>query len=336
MAQYSVANTSLIPTLYSKTLWVEAMKDSFLAKFMGGEEAIIQRKTDLAKAAGATLNFGLSMLMTNTGVVGDDELKGNEEKLVDYVDTVTIDQIRNAAILQGRMEEKKAAYNLRETAKARLRDWLVDRLDTIGMSHLMGDIRETFPATALAPSSSRDLYAGDATSEATISDDDPFTAALLTKARIMAKTISPKIRPLKIGGKDFYVCFVHPYAAFNLKRDPDWLNAHYFASEVGLSNPIFDGSLGIYDGVVIHEHERAYAISTMGSGSNVEGARAAFCGRQAMLFAEGAGPTWDEEFDDYGNKFGAATGKICGFKKARFNSEDYGVITISSYAKVIS
>ena len=333
----SVANTSLIPQIYAKSLWAEAMKMAFISKFMGeGEGFVIQKKTDLAAVKGTQFNFGLSMLMTNDGVYGDNEMEGNEELLVDHTDSITVDQIRNAFRLTGRIEEKKASYDLRQTAKERLRDWLADRLDRAAMNHLCGNTGEDFPAAGLSPSSGRDLYGGDATSEATIDSADTFTANLINKAKVFALTTSPLIRPVKVDGKDFFVLFLHPFQAISLRNDPDWQNSHYFAAETGMSNPIFSGSMGIYNGVVVHEHNRVYQVDTMGSGSDQPGARAPFCGRQALLFAEGAGPTWDEKTFDFGNKYGAATGKICGFKKTVFNSEDCAVLTISTYAESVS
>ena len=42
--------------------------------------------------------------------------------------------------------------------------------------------------------------------------------------------------------------------------------------------------------------------------------------------------TWVEEVFDYGNQLGVAVGMIWGLKKTRFNSEDFGTITIPTYA----
>src|SRR3990167_7339781 len=110
------ANSSLIKKLYAKQLFKEARDELFFDKFMGeGERSIIQTKTDLRKEKGDTINFGLGMDLSGTGVIGDNELEGNEEALVTYNDSVTIDQIRNAVRVQGRLEEQKASYMIRET-----------------------------------------------------------------------------------------------------------------------------------------------------------------------------------------------------------------------------
>jgi hypothetical protein len=65
--------------------------------------------------------------------------------------------------------------------------------------------------------------------------------------------------------------------------------------------------------------------------------RAVFCGAQAGMMAYGEKDqdgemSWVEELFDYGNQLGVSAGMIAGLKKTQFNSEDFGVITVSSYA----
>lgn len=327
------AHTDMVQKLYAKQLYKEARDELFFQKFMGqGENNIVQLKTDLRKEKGDIINFGIAMDLSGSGVTGDSELEGNEEALTTYTDSVTIDQIRNAVRVQGRLEEQKASYQIRETAKERLKFWLQETIDQKIFNHLCGDTSETFPATALAPDSNHVLYGGNATSDSDIDANDKFTAALISKAKVKALTLSPRIKSIRIGGREYYICVVHPYQAYDLRQDTDWQNAHYYASQRGLDNPIFTGSMGIYDGVVIHVHPKVYTTSTWGVGGDVEGARALFLGAQAALYAIGGEPSWVEKDFDYANQTGVATGMIFGVKKARFNSADFGVIALDTAA----
>jgi hypothetical protein len=43
--------------------------------------------------------------------------------------------------------------------------------------------------------------------------------------------------------------------------------------------------------------------------------------------------SWSEEMADHGNLGKVAAGVIIGFKKTRFNSKDFGVLAIDTYAK---
>ena len=42
--------------------------------------------------------------------------------------------------------------------------------------------------------------------------------------------------------------------------------------------------------------------------------------------------SWVEELFDYQNQLGVSAGMIAGLKKTQFNSEDFGTITVSTYA----
>ena len=56
-------------------------------------------------------------------------------------------------------------------------------------------------------------------------------------------------------------------------------------------------------------------------------ARALFCGAQAGILAYGRKIGWKEKVFEYDSQFGVEVSSIYGFSKAKFNSEDFGVIT---------
>ncbi len=149
---------------------------------------------------------------------------------------------------------------------------------------------------------------------------------VLDAAKQMAKLASPKIRPIRINGKEYYVVILHPYDATNLRQDPVWNQAQRDANVRGEDNPIFSGALGIYNGMVIHEHEYVYRTND-GSGAAYV-ARNILCGQQAAVIGWGANVAWVEKSFDYGNSWGISCGAIFGIQKPVFNSLDYGVITM--------
>ena len=327
------ANTNMVQKLYAKQLYKEARDELFWQKFIGEKESdIIQMMTDLKKEKGDQKTFGLGMDLVGTGVIGDNELEGNEEALVTYSDAVTIDQIRNAVRVQGRLEEQKASYMIRETAKERLKFWLQETVDRKIFNHLCGDTSEIFPATALAPDSSHVVYGGNATADNDIDAADIMSMTVLNKAKLKAETLSPKLKPVNVDGNGYWPVVIHPYQAYDLRQDTEWQNSHYYAHEHGLKNPIFTGSMGVINGMVIHVHQKIYTTALWGAGGNVEGARAILLGAQAALFAVAGEPTWVEKDFDYSNQTGVATGMIFGVKKTRFNSLDFGVVAMDTAA----
>lgn len=103
-------------------------------------------------------------------------------------------------------------------------------------------------------------------------------------------------------------------------------------------NPIFDGSLGMYNGVVLHSDYRVCQGANSSTGALITTVRrGVFAGAQAAMCAYGRdnGPerfTWVEELFDYENELGVSAGLIWGLKKTVFNSADYATIVLSSYA----
>ena len=128
-----------------------------------------------------------------------------------------------------------------------------------------------------------------------------------------------------------YVMVIDPYQARDLRQDPRWLEAQQHANIRGEKNPIFSGAMGVYEGVVIHEHLRVPRTDTGSGGAKV--GHALFLGAQACIFAEGAPPRWEEDTFDYGNEYGVSIDRMFGLKKAQFAYDgitptDFGVINV--------
>lgn len=248
--------------------------------------------------------------------------------MVYYDVGLDLKEYAHAVRLKGRLTEQKVAVNMRKDAKAALSDWLARKID-----------RTFVEALSASPSTNRVLYGGDATSTATIDSADTFSTSLISRAKRKAQLATiggaeAKIRPLKINGKDHYLCLVHPYQAKALKGESAWQQAQREANIRGEGNPIFSGALGMWDGVIIYEYERIKTYSTWGSGGNLTGARALFLGAQAGALAVAKGATWDEKTFDYNRKAGFAISVIAAIAKPKFNNEDYAVIALDTYIAV--
>ncbi len=308
--------TALVQKAWAKQLWREAEKEYFFAKFTGeSPNSIIQIKTDLKKEAGDTITVPLLMDLAGDGITGDNTLEGNEEALQFYDCPVTIDQIRHAVRLKGRMEEQKTALDLRSAAKDSLKRWFATKMEKMSVAALVN-----------SPTAEHTVYAGTRTAEAQITATDKMTADLISKAARMAKTATPKIRRPMIDGKEYYVMLIDPYQARDLKADPKWVDAQKYAAARGEDNPLFTGMLGVYDGVIVHEYEYLPRTAT-GAASALVG-HGLLLGCQAGIKAVGQEAFWEEDAFDYNNQVGFATGAILGFKKAKYNSKDFAVVQV--------
>ena len=154
------------------------------------------------------------------------------------------------------------------------------------------------------------------------------------------------------GGEEVFHMFVTPQQMAKLKLDSDFLSNVRSAGIRGPKNELFAGSSSVLvDGVVIHEYRHVFntANATTGTSSNagaagykwgadadVNGARALFCGAQALAMADIGLPDIVEDNFDYGNQQGISIGKIFGLRKPKYNSdynsavEDFGVIAFDT------
>lgn len=312
----------LVQQAWAKDTWKAGVEQTFFDKFTGtGADSIVQVRTELQKGDGDTINIPLLMKLKGEGVTGDNQLEGNEEALIYRNFKVTIDQLRHAVRLRGKMDEKKTQINMRKDAKMALSYWLANIID--------GQI---FSALSANPTSDRVCYAGGKTSESAITADDKFTADLIGKAkRIAMADKNTMIRPVKVDGHDTYVLVIDQYQARDLMNDEKWLNAQQYANVRGEKNPIFSGALGMYDGVVVHQsndiiREAKGATDTLTS-------HALFLGAQAAVMAVGDNPTWNEDDFDYHNQIGFEFGRIFGIAKPQFkfdgkNLTDFGCVNV--------
>lgn len=312
----------LVKVAWALETWESGMHKAFFDKFTGNSpENIIQIREELSKDDGDTINIPLLMPLMGDGVSGDDFLEGNEEAMIYRDFKVTINQLRHAVRIKGKMEEQRVSLDLRKDAKVALSNWLADKIDKTIFKELSTD-----------PTPDRIVYGGSATSEANIGASDTFSTALIGKAkRIALADENTMVKPVMIDGLETYIMVIDQWQARDLKQDQTWIEAQQYANVRGSDNPIFSGALGVYDGVVLHQCNRILRTNTGSSGTKV--GHALFLGRQAAVFAVGNNPTWFEKEFDYGNKIGFEFGRIYGIKKTQFkydgvNQTDFGCINV--------
>lgn len=344
---------------WAALLSVEAMKKSYFTRKFVGEEAnnIIQRKTELESDAGDRVSFDLSVMLRNKPTIGDNRVKGKEENLRFFTDEVVIDQARHAVSAGGKMSRKRTVHDLRKVARDRLSDYWSQYIDELHFIYLSGarginqDYIETTDFTGhagnaiQAPDDQHILYGGSATSKATITNTDKMSRALIeravTKSRMM-RALDPNtanMLPVMLEGEARYVIIMTPQQEYDLRAADaqGWLDIQKAAAAAeGRDNPIFKGGLGMVNNVILHSHESVIRFSDYGAGTNLPAARAIMLGRQAGVVAYGTAGglryDWKEEEDDYGNEPTVVAGTILGVKKTRFNSKDFGVIALDTYA----
>jgi N4-gp56 family major capsid protein len=321
-----LATTKYPPNLIQKAwaldLWKEVMNEIYFKKFMSeGSDSVITKKTDLKTKAGDSIVIPLLMKLQGSGTAGDSTLEGNEEALTYFDMAVSVAQKRHAVRSEGAQEEQKSQLNFRTNAKSALKIWMSEMIDD-----------SIFAALCSNPSPNRLLLPTGCSAISDITSSNKLTTTMIRLAKLRAKMASPKIRPIKVDGKDHYIMLVNPYAADDLKQDSTWLQAQREAGIRGKENPIFSGALGVYDGVILHDHESVPLAAEGSSGAQVS--YNVLLGAQAGAYAIAKEPFWKEKKFDYDNQQGVATGLIYGVRKSVFNGEDFGLITCPTSAAV--
>lgn len=300
--------------------------------------------------------------LTGGGVVGDNQLEGNEEGLVADAQTIRIDQLRNGVRSRGRMSEQKTVLRFRVQGKDALAFWLADTIDELlfltiaGRAYTLNTDGSTrgasqlpqlkFASDVVAASTNRIMYGGSATSEATIAAADKVTWDLVVQAKAFAKR--KRIRPVRAGGRNYYILVLSTEQMRDLEQNSDYKTLHAQALPRGLNNPLFTNAKKIISDVVIYDHQKVFNTlglasgSRWGSGSTVHGAQAMLLGAQALGFAQlgNKGDGWAEgDKTDYGNRPAIGIGRIIGALKPQYKSrhdansvEDYGCVTIKTAA----
>jgi N4-gp56 family major capsid protein len=348
----TAAATGLTVQQWDAKFFSESLNANIFKPFMGtATNSVIQVKEDLTKKPGDSVTYSLVNKLSGAGVTGSSTLEGNEEAMISRSQKVTVDQKRNAVRVPV-LEDQFSAIPLREAAKDVLMDWSMEliRDDTISaLGSILGvdygSATETNKDIWMVDNADRVLIGGDVAnynvdhSAAVVAlvANDVVTAASLSLMKRMAKTASPKIRPLKprqgARTSDSYVYFANSLQIRDLVADTAFLQANREARQRGKLNPLFAGADYIWDNIAIYEVEDIPVYAEGAGGIDI--APSYLCGAQAIAHAWAKRPQSVEEEFDYKDKQGVAIRQWYAVEKMRFGSgagdtddqKDHGVVT---------
>lgn len=368
----TAAATGLKVQKWDEDFFSEYIQENPFKPYMGTDEnAIIQMKEDTVKRY-QKITFALVNKLAGAGVTGSSTLEGNEEAMDTRSFAVTVDKLRNAVRVAD-IEQQYSAVDLRNAAKATLKDWAMEYGSMNRIITALSDIngvaygsataaqadawlddntdRVMFGGTAaagpLAPATT--APAGGATNDLSASllaqtvansgwDSAGDAAAFISRLKRKALAASPKIRPIRVGGKNrrYYVAFVHPRTMADIKADTVIMNAQKDVTLAEENNRLFQGGDVLWDGVIIHEVDNLNITPWATAGaSSIPLAPFYLCGAQAV--GHGLAKRWrsvTEKFD-YEDKVGVAIETIDAIEKMVFGAgaadtddlKDHGVAT---------
>jgi hypothetical protein len=333
---------------------------------------IILTRFSAEEEAFRTINVPFIGRLKSQGVTGAQVLDGAEEELTNFNCPITIDWRRNGVRLP-KSTTFRTEIDLWNAAKDMLKVWESEKLrdDIIrALAQVVVDANGAIAfydqATAAqqnywtAANPDRILFGANianysatfATALGNIATSQTASAAMITKAKRIAKTADPHIRPYRVedgDGREYYVVFSGSRTFRDLSNDTTIVTANTQArSREGMgmeTNPIFqDGDL-IYDGVIVREIPEidlyCQNIVNPNGGAAFDGVgesggdiRPMFlCGGGAVGIAWGQEPTPRTDMDkDYGFRPGVAIEELLGVKKINFNEVQNGMVTVFAAA----
>jgi N4-gp56 family major capsid protein len=365
------AMTSEQKSFWMREIWTYMRTESWIAKNMSTSfNSPVQHITKLTKdERGTRAIMQLVAELVQRGVVNDNEREGNEEAMQSFNIDVNMGLISHQVKNKGKLSDQNSVVDFRITARDRLKYWLSNAIDTMaflvmsGISfdyNLDGSVYTasgnenpwpelSFAADITAPSAGRHFYFDGTDLQAGNTANIAATCVpkygMLVDLKAYAKI--SHLKPITMGGKEYYQYVCDPRVVAALKKDSDFLSAVTNAGTRGTeANPFFTGSIFTVDGLVITEHEKCFNTKGAASGSKwgaagaINGTRSLLLGCQALGMVDVGAPDWVEKGLDYDSKQGISTDKFIGFRKPRFDNqytgnadEDFGVIALDLYLK---
>ena len=333
----------------------EYLNQNWFKQFMGtGSSKMIQLQEDLTKKPGDSVTFTLVNKLSGSAKDANEALEGNEEA-VDLRSFQVRVRAYDHAVKFKKFEAQKTAIDLRQAHRDVLMDWNME-LDRDNIISALGSINGVAYASAtenqkdawLVDNADRVLF-GAAKSNNSANDHsasllnvdasaDKLTPDAISLMKRMAKTASPKVRPIRakssIGASDGYVLFAPTQMVRDLAAHATFVAANREARNRGMDNPLFTGADYVWENVYIYEIEDIPSLGAVGASSAV--VRPCYlCGAQAIGMAWAKRPETVEEMFDYKRAVGLGITQWYKIEKMRFGSgvtdtadtKDHGVVT---------
>ena len=357
------ARAGLTPLIWDSDFFTEYVRKNQFARYMGTTMgAMIQVRDDLTRKAGDTVVFPTVRRLVGAGVSGNTVLEGNEEILNARSLNLVVSAFRHAVAVSD-WDEQKSVIDLREAAREALMVWELEKMRNDIITSLEAitadnNVQVSYAAatagqrnTWMVDNADRVLFGASksnavsgvmATALLTVDNTaDKMTAAIVTLAKRIARTASPRIRPISVNNdEEWFVMFMPSLPFRDLMQDPVIINTLQYAWDRGRDNPLFTAGDILYNGVIIREVPEMPVIAGAGTGG-IDVAMSALCGAQALGVAWAQRMKSTTNVRDYGYFHGIGLQEIRGIAKLRWGVDptvdttkpvDAGIVSVFTSA----
>lgn len=315
-------NDATVKKQWDELKFREVRKEMFVNKFMGkSADSLIYEKTDLSKNEGDQMTFTLFPRQSTEVIKGSSgtSLEGKEGTINWFTDKVTLEEYKMGFRYKTGLDEHRPWFSVSDE-------------NAIALDQVSSEYMDDLWFEKMTATPTKIFYGGGKANAGLLAAADKLTPALLRRMSAMARAGFPSLaatgnkrtmypfKPIRVGGKGYFILVVHPYATYDLKNNTEYQGYLINARERSKDNPIFSGALAIIDDVVVHEHENI-EVALGGTGSDIPYCKGIFAGAGSAIWAWGHRPVTIDKSFGYDEERGIGRKFIAGVKKTQFKFE---------------
>lgn len=313
--------------------------------------APIVRITDLEKSKGQTVSVDIIHDINKAPTMGDDKLAGRGDTMTFASDEIKIDQTRHMVDSGGKMLQQSTGITLPPAARKLLHGYYKRLQEERTLYHLSGargsrygrnmilptevdpKFQQYLVNEVLAPTFSRHVYGGDATSLENMDTSDTFSLDVIDRLWLTINEMENPLQSIRFEGDQaaddspFYVCLVSARQwddFYTSTTNKDWQQFQSNAIKRGsqFNHPLFKGDCLMYRNILIKYQQRnvefaageAVKVSNNDAKATTQTVNANVKTHRALLLgAQAAGQAW-------GNTNGKKDGSSKSDVKSHFSS----------------
>ena len=337
----------------NKEIMVKSKVAPFIAKNPNDEGAIIKGVVGTLEQGN---NFRVPFVdeLLDAGARGNVKFNATEEELKKLSMFIKVDMIQHSVPSTETVLNPTSANKFRNTARTKLKNWGVRKVDNIYISAFSADCTNIVACGHHKSGLTNVITATDKFSLADVEEAKRRAEQGYAYNAAGQKIEVPQLLPYMqeenaqkgyFETLSYYVMWIGSDAESDLSSDPNWVNAQKEAQERGKNNPLFTGSLGFWKGVLLLPFKTANKrqsgiLRSDGEFTGFSNVKKFDLNKYAgaegipteinLFLGAGAGVIAVDKpanFYDWADKddpryMKAGTDKIFGFAKTRYNSKD--------------
>ena len=315
-----------------------------------GKGYVVQILNDQLDKGGDKITFHRKNKLTGPGHDEGDPKEGFEQALNFHDDSIFVSSKEFTARVALVVDDQRTMLDMVEESMDSLQTQVAEWKSWLVVTFLAGKVGTNVQIlstsftgwagnTLTDVDSNHLMYGGNATAKADVDSSDTMVLTDFVRLKDKALTLTYKIPPVKIKGRNLNVVLIHPNVYRDLRTSSatqsmyDIDKAQLQGGQDPMANQLITAAAGIINGCIIIVCEQCPIYTDYGAGGNVRASRVLFLGPQAAVWAMGRKAQkveWEfvKKKFEYDSEVGICARTIGGCKAVIFNSERSAMIAM--------